>query len=85
LSFGTEISGTSIPLERVAGVAPLALGVACWFASYELHNRAARGLVSAMVVYNLGVVLILGASGLQSRPAASRRADDGCLITFCPI
>ena len=69
LLLGAEISGASISLGRVAGVALLALGVACWFASYEVQNRAARGLVSAMLLYNLGVALILGAAGLQSQPA----------------
>ena len=68
LLLGAEISGASIPLGRVAGVALLALGVACWVASYDVRNRAARGLVSAMSLYNLGVALILGAAGLQSRP-----------------
>ena len=68
LLLGAEISGASIPLGRVAGVALLALGVACWFASYEVHNRAARGVAGAMMLYNLGVVLILGAASLQSQP-----------------
>ena len=68
LLLGGEISGASIPLGRVAGVALLALGVACWFASYEVQNRAARGLANAMMLYNVGVILILGAAGLQSRP-----------------
>jgi hypothetical protein len=69
LLLGGELIGAGIPLGRVAGVALLALGIACWFASYEVQNRAARGLASAMVLYNLGVVIILGASGLQSQPA----------------
>ena len=68
LLLGAEISGASISLGRVAGVALLALGVACWFASYDVQNRAARGLASAMTLYNLGVILILGAAGLQSQP-----------------
>ena len=68
LLLGAEISGASIPLGRVAGVALLALGVACWFASYEVQNRAARGLAYAMMLYNVGIILILGAAGLQSRP-----------------
>jgi hypothetical protein len=67
LLLGAEISGASIPLGRVAGVALLALGIACWFASYEVQNRAARGLASAMMLYNVGVILILGTAGLQSR------------------
>jgi hypothetical protein len=59
LLLGAEISGASIPLGRVAGVALLALGVACWLASYDEQSCAARGLVSAMVLYNIGAALIL--------------------------
>jgi hypothetical protein len=67
LLLGAEITGASISLGRVAGAALLALGVACWFASDDGQNRAARGLGSAMVLYNVGVVLILGAAGFQFR------------------
>src|SRR4030095_4190198 len=62
LLLGGELIGAGIPLGRVAGVALLALGVACWFASHEVQNRAARGLASAMMLYNVGVILILGAA-----------------------
>jgi hypothetical protein len=62
--------GTSaaVTLGRVAGTALLALGVACWLAQYDAQNCAAKGLVSAIVLYNLGTVLILGAAGIQSMP-----------------
>ena len=67
LLLGAEISGAGIPLGRVAGVALLALGVACWFASGDTKNRAARGLVAAMLLYNPGVAGILAAAGIQSQ------------------
>lgn len=66
LLLNAEISGASIPLGRVAGVALLALGVACWLASYDEPSCAARGLVSGMALYNIGAALILGAAGVGS-------------------
>jgi hypothetical protein len=54
-------------VARVAGVALLALGVACWLASSDSQSCAARGVVSAMVLYNLGATLVLGAAGLGSQ------------------
>jgi hypothetical protein len=47
----------------------LTLGVACWLARSDTHSRAARGLVAAMVLYNFGVALILGAAGMRPEPA----------------
>jgi len=56
----------AITVARVAGAALLALGVACWLASYDGQSCAARGVVSAMVLYNLGAAIILGIAGLGS-------------------
>ena len=58
----------TLTLGRVAGAALFALGVACWLAHFDAQSCAARGLVSAMVLYNLGAVVILGVSGIQSQP-----------------
>jgi len=50
LLLGAEVSGPSITLGRVAGIALLALGVACWLASYDTQSCAARGVASAMAL-----------------------------------
>jgi hypothetical protein len=54
-------------LGRVAGAALFALAIANWFAHYDLNGAATRGLVLAMIVYNLGAVFILGSAGLGSQ------------------
>ena len=69
LLLGTE-PGTpaGVTVSRVAGAALLALGVACWLAREDAMGRAARGLVTAMLLYNLAVVgvLVLGWTSLGS-------------------
>jgi hypothetical protein len=68
LGSGLDTS-PAVTLGRVGGAALLALGVACWFAQYDAQNCAARGLVTAIVLYNLGTVIILGTAGVGSQPA----------------
>jgi Na+-driven multidrug efflux pump len=48
-----------LTLARVAGVAILSLAVACWLARYDEKSSATVGLVSAMVIYNIAIVLVL--------------------------
>lgn len=50
-------AGTTV--SRVAGVAILALGVACWLAREDAAGPAARGLIAAMLLYNSAVAAIL--------------------------
>jgi hypothetical protein len=58
-------SAVALTVARVAGVALLALGVACWLARDDVQSRAAAGIVSAMSIYNAGAgaVLVYAALG----------------------
>jgi hypothetical protein len=53
---GTPVGVT---VSRVAGAAMLALGVACWLAREHAAGRTAKGLVAAMLLYNVAVVAVL--------------------------
>ena len=55
-------------VARVGGAGLLTLSIACWLARSDTQSPAARGLTTAMVVYNLGVALILGVAGLRLQP-----------------
>jgi hypothetical protein len=58
----------ALTVARLGGAGLLTLGVACWFAQFDAQSCAARGLVSAMVLYNFGAVVILGVAGIRLRP-----------------
>ena len=69
LLLGASLEGwAALVVARVGGTALLTLGVACWMAHYDAESRGARRFLSAMVIYNLGAVVILGAAGLGSQP-----------------
>jgi hypothetical protein len=62
---------TSLAAESVARVGAaglLALGAACGVACGDAQSRAARGVVVAMLVYNIGAAVVLGFAGTQLRP-----------------
>jgi hypothetical protein len=54
-------------VDRVAGIALFALGIACWLARDDTQSRAARGLVAAMLLYNVGTVAVLTFAGVGLR------------------
>jgi hypothetical protein len=69
LLLGTPLEApAALTVARVGGAGLLTLGVACWLARSDAQSLAARGLVTAMVIYNFGVALILGAAGIQLQP-----------------
>jgi|SRR5271154_1025328 len=69
LQLGTPLEAPpALTVARLDEAGLLTLGVACWLARGEAQNLAAKGLVTAMVVYNLSVARILGAAGVQSQP-----------------
>ncbi len=60
LLIGTELdSPTALAIARLAGAALVTLGLVCWFASRDPGSRAAHGVVTAMLLYNLMAVAIL--------------------------
>jgi hypothetical protein len=55
----------ALVLGRLAGLALLALGVACWLGRREEKSRAANGLVAAMLLFNAGAVALISYARLS--------------------
>jgi hypothetical protein len=54
----------ALTVARVGGAGLLALGVACWLARGDTQSRASRGLVAALLVYDVAAVAILAFAGI---------------------
>ena len=57
-------TSAAVMLGRIAGAALLALGVACWLVRDDTQSRAARGLVVAMLMYNIPATAVLAFAGI---------------------
>ena len=55
--LGTELSGVAIPVARVAGIALIALGVACWSGCKPLCGMLTYSVLATIY---LGIVAIRG-------------------------
>lgn len=61
LLFGADIVGAGIGMSRIAGLALLALGLACW----PLNEAVSRArALPAMLCYSAGATLYLGYLGV---------------------
>lgn len=60
-SLGTT---TALIVARVGGAGLFALGVACWIARNDTKSRAARGIVAAMLFYDIAAAALLAFAGL---------------------
>jgi hypothetical protein len=53
-----------LTVARVGGAGLFALGLACWLARGDPQSRAARGLVAAMLLYDIAAVAVLAFAGI---------------------
>src|SRR3954451_3002233 len=81
-----------VAVSHVAGVALSALGVACWLAREDAAGRAAKGLVAAMLLYNIAVVVILvlawtslGLFGIAFWPVVLAQHGAGRMVPHVPV
>ncbi|MGC1417618.1 MAG: hypothetical protein WA817_20175 [Candidatus Acidiferrum sp.] len=60
LLFGSPLgTPTALVMGRLAGVALLTLGVACWLGRSEEKSHRGNGLAAAMLLYNAAAVALI--------------------------
>jgi hypothetical protein len=88
LLLGTSLDAPSgLVVARIAGAALLSLGVACWLARHDEQSRATKGLIAALLLYNVATVSVLvyaslglGLAGIGLWPAVVLHA---ALAVWC--
>jgi hypothetical protein len=64
--FGGSLdSPVAVVLLRVLGAALLTLSIACWLARNDGHSQAGRGLITAVLFYDLAVTAVLVNAALR--------------------
>ncbi len=59
--LGSSLESPGGPvIGRVLGAALISLGTACWFARDDTRGRTEKGLVGAMLLYNIAAASVLG-------------------------
>jgi hypothetical protein len=58
-------SSAAANLARVGGAAIVALAIVSWLARRDVHSLASRGLIVAMVFYNIAVAAVLAFASLS--------------------
>ena len=70
LRLGAPLAApAAVLLGRLTGAALFALGISCWLARGAAPNRAAKGVVAAMLFYNLGAVAVFLLAALVEKLA----------------
>jgi hypothetical protein len=59
------VDPAALTVARVGGAGLLTIGMACWLARGDAQSDAARGLVTALVIYNVGAVAALGVAAIE--------------------
>jgi hypothetical protein len=52
-------SPAALTIARIAGVALMTFAIVCWMARNESHGSAVKGLITGLIVYNIGVIAVL--------------------------
>jgi hypothetical protein len=65
LLVGTELQApAALTVARIGGAALVSLSIACWLARADVQSCAARGIIAAMLFYNIAAVSFIAFAGL---------------------